>query len=530
MVTETEKLAAFTAIEWAEAKKRGFTAAEKLGAWVRLSRKSLTHYMMFVHGWKVRDHQRELIKSLEALILPPKCWGTEHPICKCETHACDACFPCRVHKEKRLLTVWPPGWGKTDTAIEFMCWAIGQDSEDAAFGFFSYNDNIATERAMAVRDTLWSKEPSEVAERYSLVFPGIRPNPERPWSQERFFLWRKDSTRKDPTVIAAGMTGSVNARRLRGFILDDPHNQENSATPYQRAQVWSGYKRSMETRLTEDGWQWGITTRWAEDDWAGRVIQINWPMLHTPALENEQSTWRYEGPNLGFKTESLLKLRDEEPVSFMLQYQGEFIDEDVATIRRPKEISEFPSSFERIIQSWDTAVGLDKQHSESCCTTWGLKDKSAYWLDTWTGQLAYTDLANKMLEMYWRYSERGMRPETVLVEQASSGEQLIPMLKNATNPSGQRLNIPIKAITVGGRGRTREARIAGVAKDLSENVYILSSSPWKQKALGQIMSYRGGGKFRGRDDIVMSTVQALSHIFTAMRYELQQFQLKYVLR
>ncbi|KKK48030.1 hypothetical protein LCGC14_3149250, partial [marine sediment metagenome] len=87
------------AAEWAEVKKKGFTESEKVGAWVRLSRKSLTHYMMFVHGWKVRPHQKELVKALEALILPPVCWGTAHPICECSgAHVCDACFPCRVHK------------------------------------------------------------------------------------------------------------------------------------------------------------------------------------------------------------------------------------------------------------------------------------------------------------------------------------------------------------------------------------------------------------------------------------------------
>ncbi len=512
------------------------TETEKMASWILASRQSLTHYMMFVHGWKVRPHQRELVQALEALVLEPSCWGTEHPICECSVHVCDACFPCRVHEEKRLLTVWPPGWGKTDTAIEFMAWAIGLDPEDAAFGFFSYNDNIATERAMAVRDTLWSKEPSEVAERYTLVFPGLRPNPERPWSQERFFLWRKDSARKDPTVIAAGMTGSVNARRLHGFILDDPHNQENSATPYQRGQVWSGYKRSMETRLTEDGWQWGITTRWADDDWAGRVMNIGWPILHTPALDNEESTWAYEGPNLGFKTESLLQLRNEDPVSFMLQYQGEFIDEDVATLRKPKDElpqSEFPRSYAGLLQSWDTAVGQDKQHSESCCTTWGWKRENdllkAYWIDTWTGQLAYTDLANKMLELYWQYAERGMEMDTVLVEQASSGQQLIPTIRNAITPSGQRLNIPVHGVTVGGRGHRREERIAAASKELHDNVILPSDATWKQKAIGQLMSYRGGGKFRGRDDIVSSAVQAVEHIFKVQRYQLQQFRVRYEL-
>ncbi|KKL54586.1 hypothetical protein LCGC14_2263940, partial [marine sediment metagenome] len=187
-----------------------------------------------------------------------------------------------------------------------------------------------------------------------------------------------------------------------------------------------------------------------------------------------------------------------------------------------------------LLQSWDTAVGQDKQHSESCCTTWGWKYEDnllkAYWLDTWTGQLPYTDLANKMLELYWRYAEKGMVMDTVLIEQASSGHELIPVIRNATAPNGQRLNIPVKGITVGGRGHRREERIAGASKEFYDNVYVPSDAEWKNKARQQVLSYRGAGKFRGRDDIVMSAIQAIEHIFRVRRYQLQQFKVRYELQ
>jgi len=80
----------------------------------------------------------------------------------------------------------PPGWGKTDTLVEFAGWALGQTPEEGAFGFFSYNDNIATERSMAVRTCL-TPEPSEMNERFALVFPGLKPARDRPWSQERWY-------------------------------------------------------------------------------------------------------------------------------------------------------------------------------------------------------------------------------------------------------------------------------------------------------------------------------------------------------
>jgi len=484
---------------------------ERLAASIVLSRRDLAWYMQFVHGWRVRPHQELLVRALQALVLKPECWlrpSGGHDICKCDgAHECSECFICRVWRDKKLLAVMPPGWGKTDTLVEFIAWAIGIDPENAAYGFFSYNDNIATERAMAVRDTLWSKEPSEVTERYQMVFP-VRPAPERPWSQERFFLWRKDSSRKDPTLVAAGVTGSVNARRLRGFVFDDPHNQENSATPYQRNQVWTSYKRAMETRLTSDGFQVGISTRWAKDDWAGRVADLRWPMIHVRALEADESTWPYEGLNLGFDSARLISLREEDAVSFYLQYQGEIIPEGGAVLATPKQVYFQRAQFTRIIQSWDTAVGSDRQHSESCCTTWGQLNGKAYWIDTWTGQLPYTELLNKVVEMDYKFAKEGLTPDVILIEQASNAEVLIPELRKSSG-----LGWKIKPVTVGGRGHTREVKIAAAAPYFQTHVVWPFEAEWKSKASGQILSYRGDGKFRGRDDIVMSAVQAIGYIF-----------------
>ena len=103
----------------------------------------LASFMEYVHGWVPRPHQVEWIRMLSALV-------------KGSTCECGDCLECRVGNEKRLLIVAFPGAGKSDTLIEFCEWLIGRDVDTANFGFFSYNDNVATERSMAVRDVVWS--------------------------------------------------------------------------------------------------------------------------------------------------------------------------------------------------------------------------------------------------------------------------------------------------------------------------------------------------------------------------------------
>lgn len=457
------------------------------------ARVGLAGYMSFVHGWEVRGHQRAWVEALEALVRKPECE--------------DDCFRCRVHKEKRLLIVAPPGFGKTDTLIEFVSWALGLDAEAAAFGFFSYNDNIATERSMSVRDVVWSNEPSEMNERYGLVFPGLKPAKERPWSQERWYLQRKDKGRKDPTLVAAGMTGSVNARRISGMVLDDPHNWENSRTPYMRGMVRNSYNTTARSRLTADGWQVCISTRWAEDDLAGYFMELGWPTLRTPALdENGQSVWPYEGPNLGYRTEDLVKLRQEDPRSFMLMYQGTVVAEaGQGLLPVPKQSWEVPHTFAKVIQSWDTALEVTSGSSETAVTTWGkAHDGRVVWLDTWAGHISFNELPNKVLEKYWEFETKGLKPDVVLVEQASSGGPLLQQLRFATN-------LPVKGVTVGGRGKTKTERIMSVAKYFETHVVVPAGAFWKGKALGQLMAYPDG-----KDDILMSAIQALAYLFPPM--------------
>jgi predicted phage terminase large subunit-like protein len=392
--------------------------------------------------------------------------------------------------------------------IEFICWAVGRQRDAAAFGIFSYNDTVATERSMSARDVVWSSEPTEMNERYNLVFPGMRPAKERPWSQDRWFLSRKDVGRKDPTMVAAGMGGSVNARRLGGMLLDDPHNWENSRTPHMLAQVRASYNTTARTRLMADGWKACISTRWAEPDLAGYFMELGWPTLRTPALdENDQSTWEYEGPNLGYRTEDLKKLREDDPHSFLLQYQGTIVPpEGQGLIPVPRQVWEVPQRFAKVVQSWDTALELKESSSETAVTTWGKSfDGRVFWLDAWAGHIGYNELFDKVQEKYLEFDAKNQTPDVVLIEQASSGGPLIQQARFATS-------LPIKGVPVGGRGRTKNERVMSVAKYFETHVFVPAGAHWKGKALGQILTYP-----EGKDDILQSAIHALHYLFPPMK-------------
>lgn len=104
---------------------------------------------------------------------------------------------------------------------------------------------------------------------------------------------------RDDTVFACGISSkSVTGRRVSGWlVIDDPHNETNSATSEQRTKVTQAIKKEFITR-------WQVTspfikiiiimTPWAEDDCAGQLMQELdwkgnpvWVMIRTPFFDEK---------------------------------------------------------------------------------------------------------------------------------------------------------------------------------------------------------------------------------------------------
>jgi phage terminase large subunit-like protein len=82
-----------------------------------------------------------------------------------------------------------------------------------------------------------------------------------------------------------------------------------------------------------------------------------------------------------------------------------------------------PVSFDRVVQSWDTANKATELSDFSVCTTWGLKGKNLYLLGVLRKRLEYPDLKRAVREQQSLFSAR-----VVLIEDKASGTQLIQEL------------------------------------------------------------------------------------------------------
>jgi len=85
--------------------------------------------------------------------------------------------------------------------------------------------------------------------------------------------------------------------------------------------------------------------------------------------------------------------------------------------------SELPQSFDRVVQSWDTANKASELSDFSVCTSWGIKGKELFLIDVFRKRLEYPELKRAVREQYERF-----RPSVVLIEDKASGTQLIQEL------------------------------------------------------------------------------------------------------
>jgi predicted phage terminase large subunit-like protein len=82
-----------------------------------------------------------------------------------------------------------------------------------------------------------------------------------------------------------------------------------------------------------------------------------------------------------------------------------------------------PETFDRIVQSWDTANKANELSDFSVCTTWGIKAKDLFLIGLFRRRLEYPDLKRAVREQQYFYNAN-----VVLIEDKASGTQLIQEL------------------------------------------------------------------------------------------------------
>jgi predicted phage terminase large subunit-like protein len=315
------------------------------------------------------------------------------------------------------------------------------------------------------------------------------------------------STTAGGSYYAVGRGGAINGRGANLLILDDLiKNAEEARSELIRQGLFEWYAAVARTRLQPNGAIILISTRWHEDELAGRLLRQQggeeWHVVRMPAIAEADETFRLAGEALWpgkYPLDTLEQIRREIGSEFFFRLFQQHPGAAEGTIfkRRYWQFYREPPVFRRIVQSWDTAFKTGAENDFSACTTWGVANHGCFLLGFWRGKVEFPELKRTMNRLADEW-----RPAQILVEDRASGQSLIQELKYASA-------LPIIPIKANKDKRSRAEAIAGMIE--TGKVCLPESAPW----LNDYVDEHAAFPYGLHDDAVDSTVQALSYI----RYE-----------
>jgi predicted phage terminase large subunit-like protein len=393
----------------------------------------------------------------------------------------------------RLLISEPPRHGKTLLISQlFPAWFLGRHPDRSVI-LASYGQDLSDDIGRRVRNLM--ADPL-----YEAIFPHTR------LSGDSTSLRRFDTT-AGGSFYAVGRGGPITGRGAHLLIWDDLlKDVEEARSETIRRGLHDWCQQVAYTRLTPDGAVVGVGTRWHEDDLTGWLLREHaaegWRLLNLPALaEANDPLGRAEGDALWparFDREALESIRRQiGSAAFTSLYQGHpsaasgtvFKREWFRTYREPLP------SFQKTIQSWDTAYGKSTSSGDySVCTTWGTNNNGHYLLALWRGRVDFPKLKYQV-----RTQAEQWKPHAVLVEDTASGQSLLQELKLATN-------YPVIAVRADRDKRSRAEAVTPMFE--SGRVFLPADAPWLNDFADELASFPNGV----HDDMVDSTTQALNYL------------------
>ena len=334
-------------------------------------------------------------------------------------------------KIRRLIINLPPRHLKSLMAsVAFPAWCLGHDPS-AQILCVSYAQDLADKLARDCRAIMMSPW-------YRRIFP-TRLAAHRQAVQE--FITTRQGYR-----LATSTGGVLTGRGADIILIDDPLKPEEALSDTQRRAANEWFSHTLYSRVNNkrSGAIVIIMQRLHEDDLIGHVLaQEPWEIVRFPAIAEEDEVHRIE-TILGMRTfvrrsgealhpereplDTLARIRHTiGEYNFAGQYQqcpaplgGGLVKEQ--WFKRYGE-KDRPESFDRIVQSWDTANKATELSDFSVCTTWGIKGKNLYLLSVLRKRLEYPALKRAVREQQSLFNA-----DVVLIEDKASGTQLIQEL------------------------------------------------------------------------------------------------------
>ncbi len=402
-------------------------------------------------------------------------------------------------KTKRLAINLPPRHSKTWTAEHFVTWFLGR-RPDRNVIWVSYNAEIAETSGRRIRNIVND-------ERHQAVFPACQITADSS-AVSRFGLTAGGN------FFAVGAQGTLTGRGGDLIICDDLIQNDEAANSTKIKQgLWSWYQATLRTRCEPGARIVCIGTRWAVDDFIGRLLQDSnesWSLISLPAvaepgllgklLGRRDAIGRLPGEPLWSERFDLNVLNQTRATVGPVVWAGLFQQRPVilgGNVFKKDWFQSYttaPEQCSRVVFSLDCAYKTGQSADFSVITVVS-ETKNGYYVRLVSkGRWEFPTLQQQVLAL-----AKVWKPNAVLIEDTASGQSLLQTLKAETR-------LPIIGVKPKGDKLARANAVTAIVE--SGRVFIPAQAEWRDDFIEELCSFPNGP----HDDVVDSMTQALDYL------------------
>lgn len=343
---------------------------------------------------------------------------------------CEYLEACRRGEIKRLIINMPPRMLKSITvSVAWPAFLLGHNPAERVMSA-SYAAGLSVKHALdsrAVMQSSWYRE----------VFPALRLAKDQ---NEKHKL----ATTQHGHRIATSVGGTATGEGGGFLIMDDPHTPAQAMSDGQRQSALDWFDQTFASRLDDkrSGCMVVVMQRLHADDLTGHLLQKGgWEQLCLPAIAERPMQHRCGAADYQRAAGELLHpvregkaqleqiKRELGSYAFAAQYQQNPLPCDAGMVRREwfGRYTTPPMPWERVVQSWDTAVKAGANNDASVCVTVGEAEGVSHVLDVTVLRLEYPALKKQI-----RKQAEIWQPDAVLMEDKASGQSLLQDLRRET--------------------------------------------------------------------------------------------------
>ena len=373
-----------------------------------------------------------------------------------------------------VINVPPRSLKSIICSVALPAWLLGHNPECEII-CVSYADILSEKLALDCRNVMQSQW-------YLDAFPGTRLDSKSTGDLR---------TTKGGGRFATSTGGTLTGRGADWIIIDDPLKPQDAISDVMRNKCNDWYRSTLLSRLNNKaaGKIVLIMQRLHEENLSGYVLEDDASYRHVKIpmiaeIDEEIRINPISTPTPKFITRKIGYLlhaeRDNQEIvdklrsdmgeyDFAGQYQQNPAPLGGGLVKKERlawyTLPQTPR-FTKIILSWDTAEKTGIDNAYSACVTIGITfDKKFYLIDCFRTKMEFPELVKAAVELFHRTRREHSVPTEIVIEDKSSGTQLIQELKTRYAITA----IPVPA------GKSKEVRFVGITPQIEDGTCLFPS-------------------------------------------------------